>query len=290
MKSMEASPMTHEGPSPGPGDKQAAVTRRWRRPLALALLLMAVLAVTAILLFPGRPSVKVVDAKIERLDFEKLDVVFLLDVKNPMRLPIRVRDVEYDLTAMGQTIASGNVGAGIDIAAGQTGGVRLPVRIEHDKLLPLLKGLGQQEAVPFDLTVRGRVDAGVSIPVTYVHRGYVYPSHAPRYELKKIRVSKTKGLTVEVVLAVTNPNNVDLKIEEVRGAVKLGTETMIELEHTLSVLLPAGRTVDVVIPVRIDVSKVADAFLTEGKRMRFSGKFKLGEPATWRKMLLGNRD
>jgi hypothetical protein len=46
----------------------------------------------------------------------------------------------------------------------------------------------------------------------------------------------------------------------------------------------------VTLPVHINVSKLALALLNEGRGVRFRGKFKLGEPATWRDMLLGKRD
>jgi len=238
------------------------------------------------------PKVKLSDIEVASLSFKRLDLVFVFDVKNPNLFDARLKAFDCRFAAADRRIADGSAVKPIPvIPAGGSRTVPVAVGISLADLAGAVRLYRSGRAVPYELTGRPVFNVlNLSLPVAISHRGEVPPLLVPRWKLKGISLRKGAEPAFLVTFEITNPSSFSLALEGVRGSLRLAGRNVLELSQTKLTELPGGKTVELVIPVRIRLAALVGAaaeIMADRRKLKFDGEFKLKAPLSIRKMLLG---
>ena len=242
-----------------------------------------------------KPTVKLDDIHVAGLDFQKLDLIFDLKVDNPNPFQISISGLEYDLTAVGERFAEGALPQPVAaLGAGQVAHVRAPVALHYKRLLPLLQKLRSAEPIPYEFKTTLTFNLlGTKVPVPLAHAGRIPALRAPSWHFRNMQLVKGTTPVVKLVFDVENPNQFELPLKQLTGALQAGDKPLIQVSEVALAPVPAGQTATLTIPVQINAAGVARAVaevLTERQPLRFEGELRLGSPASLRRMLLGQGD
>ncbi|MCB9676130.1 MAG: LEA type 2 family protein [Alphaproteobacteria bacterium] len=183
-----------------------------------ALLIAALVLVPACKKFPDLGGIKLQDylpkvkfdrMKVDKVDFQGLDVTFDFDVENPYPVDLRMKSFQYDLALEGAHFLNGDSAEGIALKASDTAKVKMPARIVFADVFQLVGNVQGKDDLGFGLKGKLGFDTPAgAIDVPFDEQGTVPTLKAPQIEPKAIRVADFKPLqnraTLELDLAVTN--------------------------------------------------------------------------------------
>jgi len=193
----------------------------------------------------AKPEVKRVQPKIKGIDLDGVSMQFDLDVSNPYPIPLRSDGLSYRLAVSGTELLDSKTTDPINVPAGQTSNVSLPVRVSYGKLWSAVKGLKDASEAPYELGASADfVVFGRPRSLPFKHRGKLPILRPPTFADPKVSVSK-QGLT-QMKLAVDanmqNPNAFDLGVEELGYEVKIGEWSLGNIQATTDGKVGAGQT------------------------------------------------
>ena len=234
-----------------------------------------------------KPIVKLHDIEVSGVDHRKLDVVFVFKAVNPNGFAIKFRTLAYDAFVHGDKFADGLIGQAVELAAHEETLVRAPVTVEYRKLLSVVRqSKSSGDELDYEMRCRATFDViGFAVTVPTVHRGRL--PRPPSLHFRTVRMDRQSGV-IEVVLDITNNSGIELPVVGVSGHLKLGGQTLLEIQPTSATTVQPYQTAQAVIPVRVgpeDVARLAAAIAR--RDLKFEGELKLSAPASLRKMLLG---
>ncbi len=238
------------------------------------------------------PKISLRDIEISSMNFQQLKVVCIFEVYNPNIFTANMKSFKCEVTASEKSIASGSSQPPIpSIPGGQRRDVSAAITIGLKDLAIAARNYHQGKAVPYNLAIRPVFDVlGMSLPVSFGHKGKIPAMQAPKWKLKSISLRRTLKPTVLVIFEISNSSNIRLSLEGIKGSLSLEGKPVLELEETKVIDLPDGKTVEVVIPVRIRLAALSGAagkLITDWRSVKFNGEFKLKTPLAFKKMLLG---
>lgn len=108
-----------------------------------------------------RPVVTLRELQLEDVSIKKLDVLLVLDVKNPNDVPLELATLSYGLSIEGHEVATGERTMGVTLRAASTDEVRVPVSVSYKDLGSIAAKVIANEA--FGYEVHGV--AGLDTPV-----------------------------------------------------------------------------------------------------------------------------
>ena len=239
-----------------------------------------------------KPTVRLHDIQIAGLDFHKLELVFELKITNPNAYQISIWGLEYALAAAGQQFASGALPQPIAaLGAKQTTHIRAPVAVEFSSLRPLVSKLRAREPIPYEFAATTTFNAlGMKVPVPLRHGGEIPPLETPSWHFRDARLVGGVAPVVELVFDVDNPNRFELPLKQLKGFLKCGDRTLLEVNRAALTPIPATGSARLTLPLRVHPAEALAALtqaLKQPRSLRFEGKLLLGEPASLRDMLLG---
>ena len=193
----------------------------------------------------AKPEVKRVVPKINGISMDGLDMQFDLDVSNPYPIPLSSDGLRYRLAVGGTELLNSKTTDPINVPAGQTSNVSLPVRISYEKLMSVAKGLRGASEAPYELGASADfVVLGQPLSLPIKHQGKLPILRPPTFADPKVNISR-QGLT-QVKLAVDanmhNPNAFDLGLEELGYDVKIGELSLGNIQATTDGKVGAGKT------------------------------------------------
>ena len=243
-----------------------------------------------------KPTLALRDAGLAGMDFRTVELVFDVDVHNPNDFQIGMWGLEYTLSAVGEEFASGALSRPLaPLAAMQTSTVRVPMTIEYARLRPLVDSLRAREPIRWEFAAKATFNfLGVWRTVKLRRGGEIPPLRAPAWRFRDIRLARQDDRRVaQLVFEVTNPNDFELPLVGLTGALKYAGEVLLRVDYPGMEPVPPGKTVQVVVPVRLSPLGMARAVtkaLADRRRLRFEGELRLGAPATLKSLLLGPGD
>ncbi|MEW8223875.1 MAG: LEA type 2 family protein [Candidatus Thiodiazotropha taylori] len=172
-----------------------------------------------------QPTGEVKGVKLSGLDLRGIDLLFDVEVDNPNPVAISLDGLDYDLKLLNRSFLKGQQSMGMSLAADGKSQVKLPVRMEFERLLEHYSELSNRDDVPYQL------DLGLGIDVPLLGRVRLpmsYQGRLPVPKLPDVRVSRidVQRLSLQAIdlmleLEVENPNRFALMLQRLDYQFKL---------------------------------------------------------------------
>ncbi|MCG8071494.1 MAG: LEA type 2 family protein [Candidatus Thiodiazotropha taylori] len=172
-----------------------------------------------------QPTGEVKGVKLSGLDLRGIDLMFDVEVDNPNPVAISLDGLDYDLKLLNRSFLKGQQSMGMSLAADGKSQVKLPVRMEFERLLQHYSELSNRDDVPYQL------DLGLGIDVPLLGRVRLpmsYQGRLPVPKLPDVRVSRidVQRLSLQAIdlmleLEVENPNRFALMLQRLDYQFKL---------------------------------------------------------------------
>jgi len=183
-------------------------------------------ALTACAGVPGvRPSVRNVEARVQRIHLDGVEMEFDITIGNPLLSALHSPRYTFSLDAAGRTLATGRAAAGADFPAAGVGTVTIPVRVGYDLLAAAYGDLDGLSEAPYEL--RGSVMVpmlGSTVDVPFAHIGSFPIVRAPMVEIVDVDTSllTDTGGDFYVKVRLRNPNRFPVTLDDVGYSLELG--------------------------------------------------------------------
>ncbi len=237
------------------------------------------------------PTVRLDDVRVTNVGTESISAVLEFTLKNPNAVSLDVWGLEYSMSAAGTRFAQGSLGGGMQIDCQRIGRLMVPVDLEYERIAKLWKPSDPSGSIPYDFT--GELDFrifGIPRKTPIRHSGLLPRLRAPSWSFRGARL--TGGDILELVFDVANPNDFDLPLGSLSGALKYDGRTLIEVERSSLPVVASRQQAELVIPIRIGSAALATIApaptrVVEAERFSFAGDLKFGVPRGLREILLG---
>ncbi len=234
------------------------------------------------------PKVRFHKFNIEKLSFETIDTVFVLEIDNPYPLGIDLGSFNWALALGGNDFLSGNDRKGSRIAPSATSKLRIPVSLNVMDIVNTVSDLSGKDAVPFRFSGKVGLNTPLGqIKLPYDAKGEVPVLKAPKFAFQKIRLDRIDPLgakaTIAIDLGVSHTAAAALQFTGFDYDLRLGGKKVISgLVQDLGDVQP-GKTRTVSLPITIDLiavgTTIAQAITGGGKiDVGLGAKLTVGTP------------
>ncbi len=203
-----------------------------------------------------KPTVSVTDQRLTRLDFERVNMAFDIQVNNPNPIGLTLAGLDYDLKLAGHSFAAGNQSKQMQLAASGASQFELPLSMAFKEIYQGINQLKGKTQVPYELTTGLMIDVPLLGKLRYpvTTSGTLPLPRLPKISLKNLSLTKLNytSAALSLQLQVDNPNafsvgldrlNYDFTVNGKRwlsgnksalGNLKKGQQSVITLPITLN--------------------------------------------------------
>ena len=157
-----------------------------------------------------KPTVSVTDQRLTRLDFERVNMAFGVQVENPNPIAMTLAGLDYDLKLAGHSFASGNQGKQMKLAASGASRFELPLSMTFKEIYAGVNKLKGKNQIPYELTTGLMIDVPLLGKLRYpvTTKGILPLPRLPKISLENLSLTKLNytGATLALKLQVDNPN------------------------------------------------------------------------------------
>jgi LEA14-like dessication related protein len=188
-----------------------------------------------------KPRVSFRSAELTGLTFADADLLFVLEVENPNSFGVHMAGFDYDFRIDEATFVSGVSEDRLDIDAGGSSMVELPVNVDYSDLFSSFSSLIDKDestyqiacGFTFDLPVLGRI----RIPVS--REGEIPVLRFPKIRYGGLKVTNLTFTRAELELSMhlDNPNALSLNLSSLAYDLEINQSPWVEggLQHTVEI-------------------------------------------------------
>lgn len=201
--------------------------------------------------FFQKPDVAFKSVSLQSMSFYDATAIFSFDVTNPNPVGASLRNLTYDLAIDQKSIARGTAEKGLNIPAGGTGVVELPVSITYADVIDSLAELAGKSDIPYDLSGAFNF-MGIAIP--YHTAGTLPLPKLPAISLKNVQIEKLSwsGAALEFVLELENYNAFGLDVSGLICDIAMGGKPFVHSQTEKGVSISPNGAATVTIPADIN--------------------------------------
>ncbi|MCG7896736.1 MAG: LEA type 2 family protein [Candidatus Thiodiazotropha taylori] len=172
-----------------------------------------------------QPTGEVKGVNLSGLDLRGIDLLFDVEVDNPNPVAISLDGLDYDLKLLNRSFLKGQQSMGMSLAADGKSQVKLPVRMEFERLLQHYSELSNRDDVPYQLDLGLGIDVPllgrVRLPMSY--QGRLPVPKLPDVSVSRIDVQRLSLQAIDLMLEleVENPNRFALMLQRLDYQFKL---------------------------------------------------------------------
>jgi len=189
------------------------------------------IATTVVVLFSGcaswdklvqKPTASFTNMHLRQADLTEGTAVFNFDINNP--IPIRAGRITYNLKLNDRDFVSGEIDQGMNLAAGSTSRLSVPITLQYLDFFDSLSQLWKAKGAKYTLT-GGFVVGPFTIPFQ-AHGNFDLPK-IPKVSLENVKIDKLSpaGAHLGCRLKMDNPNAFQLVLKRLDYHLKLGNTT-----------------------------------------------------------------
>lgn len=175
-----------------------------------------------------KPTAKLTGTRLANIDFDKVDIIFDLAVKNKNPIELNLAGLDYDLKIENQSLVSGVTAKAVKLKANSTSAVQLPVTLKFDDLKKLPGELWDKDKLAYDLqttfNIKLPIIGNYAIPVD--KQGEVPVPKMPDIKIKDVKVKNLSFTSAEVIaqIEVYNPNDFNLGLNNMDYQLKVNQD------------------------------------------------------------------
>lgn len=261
-----------------------------RAPVVLALLVAALLpgceTVKTVVETAPKPSARIVGANLRNLTFEKVDLVFDVEVSNPYAVALPLAGLAYSISSGERAIVRGNVKPSGSIPARGSQIIQLPALVNFAAVTKVLGGVRPGSVLPYraDLTlsVNAPILGPVDLPLS--DSGDLPIPAMPQISLTSFDISRLSldQVKANAKIQLRNTNAFAVDLSKVELNLSLGEQEIARTGFANSAKLAPGNAVTIYVPLTFSPRALgAELFnLLRGDRAAYSvsGSLETGTP------------
>ena len=230
------------------------MTRRFSLLTAL-ILSIALLSCATLQQMVQPPDVKVENIDIADFSFEDITLDFGLLVNNPNPFGINLQGYEYTFAIEGKEFLSANESRSFDVGAAGASTVHIPVTVNFDKLLELMKQTKNLDSLSFDLI--GKIQPGgllAAFNIPFERSGSLPNVRIPEISFSGLKIKKMgfTGVDLELGLNLKNKNVFGFDIGALNYDIALaGSQVAKGVTENLA-SIPAKGTGEIKLPINVN--------------------------------------
>lgn len=156
------------------------------------------------------PRAKIADVKMTGLSFNKVDLLFNIDINNPNSVGINLSEFDYNLLIEDNSFISGKQDEGLAIKANGSEMVQLPLSLIFVDIYNTFSNIKNLDSIKYNLqtglSFNMPILGDIRIPIS--KSGSVPSLKSPSISLKKLQMEKIKltGADLTLKIKLDNPN------------------------------------------------------------------------------------
>ena len=210
-----------------------------------------------------KPTARLTGVHLTNINFDKVDLVFDLEVENKNPVSLNLSGLDYDFQIENQSLVSGVTAKAIRLKANATSRVQLPLTLKFDDLKKLPGELQNKDKLTYALlttfNIKIPIIGNYAIPVT--KHGELPVPKAPKIKIKDMKI-KNLGFTSAELLAqveVNNPNDFSMALKSFNYKLNINQKNWGQGKIANSHTIPKkGKTV-IEIPLKLNLLSIGSA-------------------------------
>jgi LEA14-like dessication related protein len=167
-----------------------------------------------------KPKVSIAGQRLTRLDFERVNLAFNIQVDNPNPVGIQLAGLDYDLKLAGHSFVSGRQNKQMQLAAAGPSHFDLPLSMSFSEIYQGVAKIKGRDQVPYELTTGLMIDVPLLGKLRYpvTTKGTLPLPKLPKVSLKSLSLERLtfSGATLALKVAVNNPNAFGIDLDKLR--------------------------------------------------------------------------
>ena len=210
-----------------------------------------------------KPTAKLAGAHISNINFDKVDLVFDLEVENKNPIALDLAGLDYDFKVENQSLVSGVTAKAIKLKANGTSPVQLPVTLKFDDLKKLPGEIWDKDRLAYDLQTTFNIILPIignyAIPVA--KQGELPVPKVPDIKIKDVKIKKLNFTSADIVaqVEVNNPNDFNMALKSFNYNLNINQKNWGQGEITQSSEIPKKGKGIIEIPLKLDLFSMGSA-------------------------------
>jgi LEA14-like dessication related protein len=210
-----------------------------------------------------KPTAKLAGAHIANISFDKVDLVFDLEVENKNPIALDLAGLDYDFKVENQSLVSGVTAKAIKLKANGTSPVQLPVTLKFDDLKKLPGEIWDKDRLAYDLQTTFNIMLPIignyAIPVA--KQGELPVPKVPDIKVKDVKIKKLNFTSADIVaqVEVNNPNDFSMVLKSFNYNLNINQKNWGQGEITQSSEIPKKGKGVIEIPLKLDLFSIGSA-------------------------------
>jgi len=223
----------------------------YSRFLVLALFVSLLSACATLQQALKEPEVAVQDLRLSKLSLSGMELDFILGVKNPNPLGIKLSGLSYRLDVQQRKLLSGSSKQKLKLAANGSSRVTLPLSLDYRELQGGIEALLGQRSIDYALS--GELDFGL-FRVPYSKRGSLAVPSLPRLQVERLAIERVtlSGLDIVVALRLSNDNDFRIALDGIDYGLKLADTTVVSGRSLGALTLEPGASDRLALALSLD--------------------------------------
>jgi LEA14-like dessication related protein len=261
-----------------------------RAPVVIGFTVVALLAgcetVKTVVETAPRPGARIVGANLRNLTFEKVDLVFDIEVSNPYAVGLPLAGLAYSISSGERAIVRGNVKPSGAIPARGSQIIQLPAIVNFAAVTKALGGVRPGSVLPYRADLTLSVDAPVLGPLDLAlsDSGELPIPAMPQVSLTSFDISRLSldQVKANAKIQLRNTNSFAVDLSKVALDLSLGDQEIARTGFANSAKLAPGNAVTIYVPLSFSPRALGGELLNllRGDRTAYSlsGSLETGTP------------
>ena len=162
-----------------------------------------------------RPTAEVEKVELSGLNFDRVDLLFYVTVRNPNSIGLKLAGLEYDLEIENHSLIRGNLDNGLNLRAGESSLLKIPVSLGYANIFETVQTARDKDELAYtiflDLSFTVPGYSSLKVPLSF--KGTIPVPKLPSLNMASLQVRNVSltRIDLELQLEVFNPN--DFKID-----------------------------------------------------------------------------
>jgi LEA14-like dessication related protein len=253
---------------------------------SLAVLLSGCETIQPIVETVPKPTARIVGANLHNLSFEKVDLVFDVEVSNPYAVGLPLAGLAYAIGSGEHTIVRGNLKPAGSIPARGSQIIQVPAIVQFAAAVKALGGVRPGSVIPYraDLTLSVNAPALGPVELPLSQSGELPIPAMPQISLASFDIARLSldQVKANAKIQLRNTNQFAIDLSKVALSLTLGNQEIAQTSFANSTKLAPGNAVTIYVPLTLSARALGtEVFnLLRGNKAAYSlsGSLETGTP------------